>query len=53
MRNTNIIYQQVYSDVGIEYGNMVKEPVTPNDNDVIDKFWNLYNSQKVPDEKLN
>ena len=38
----------------MEYGNIVKESVTPKSNNVIfDEVWNVYNSQKVPEKKLN
>ena len=53
MRNTNIISQKECNNFGMKYSQIVKESVIPKVNDVIlDEFWNLYTSQKVPDPKL-
>ena len=54
MRNTAIILQNEYDNDRIEYGQIIKESLIPNGNDnITDEVWNLYNSQKVPDENLN
>ena len=31
----------------------MKKLLVPTGNDVLDKFWNVYNSQKVSGQKLN
>ena len=42
VRNTNIVSQKEYNDASNEYGQIVKESVIPNVNDMIlDEVWNV------------
>ena len=53
VRKNNIIYQHGYDTVRIKYEQVFKYSVIPKGSDARDKVWNVYNSQKFPDQKLN
>ena len=48
-RNTTNIYPKESDYVRIEYGDIIKEDVIPNDGDAtLGEVWNFYNNQKFP-----
>ena len=54
LRNTDIISQNEYDNVRIEYEKIIKVSVIPKGNDVIlYEIWNVYNSQKFPNQGWN